>query len=255
MMRFAAQIRTVAIRGARLFLRALRHLWRIRRYMTAVKLANMAFVKLQRCLKREVVFGMPYSVMIEPTNICNTECQLCPTGEGHAGRAKGFMSWDLYRQFIDDCSKWIYTLSLFMWGDPLIAKNIYRMIDYAHKAGIWTGLSSNLHSFHPDRGDAVTMVESGLDELSCSLHGASQATFAIYQPGKDFRKTIDKIKCLIETQKSMGKNTPKVRIIFVVTRLNEHEIPAFKKLAHELKCEYAFSTPSLNMRFLNTASP
>jgi MoaA/NifB/PqqE/SkfB family radical SAM enzyme len=95
------------------------------------------------------------------------------------------------------------------------------------------------------------MVESGLDELSCSLHGASQATFAIYQPGKDFRKTIDKIKCLIETQKSMGKNTPKVRIIFVVTRLNEHEIPAFKKLAHELKCEYAFSTPSLNMRFLN----
>ena len=230
-------------------------LWGNRRYITPLKALNIAAVRLQECLGTEFVLGRPYSAMIEPTNVCNTNCQLCPTGEHRPGRAKGFMTWDLYRRFIDDNSRWLYVLVLYMWGDPLIAKYIYQMINYAHRAGIWTGVSSNLHSFCPESGDAVTMIESGLDELICSLHAASQKTFEIYQPGKSFQSAVAKIRSFVQIRDSLGKKRPKVCAHFVVTRFNEHEIPEFRKLAQELRCECAFSTPSLNVRFLSGREP
>jgi radical SAM protein with 4Fe4S-binding SPASM domain len=98
------------------------------------------------------------------------------------------------------------------------------------------------------------MVESGLDELICSLHGASQQTFEIYQPGKSFRDTVTKIRRLIATRDSLGSCTPKIILNFAVTRFNEHEIPAFKRLARELKCRCSFATASLNVRLLPSNS-
>jgi len=56
--------------------------WRNRRYLTARKLANMALVNVEFLLKREKLLSRPYAMKIESTNICNTKCQLCPTGIG-----------------------------------------------------------------------------------------------------------------------------------------------------------------------------
>jgi len=69
--------------------RGLAHLRRNHRYYTLLKLANMALVNMQFALKTERVFGRPYRMKIESTNICNTHCQLCPTGLNLPGRAKG----------------------------------------------------------------------------------------------------------------------------------------------------------------------
>ena len=182
----------------------------IYRYLTLRKICNIVLVNLQCSLRTETVVGRPYDIRVEPTNICNTSCQLCPTGIGVPGRPKGSMSWDLYKAIIDEGAPWLYRVNLFMWGDPLIAKDIYRMIAYAHQSGIWTHLSSNLHAFHPTQGHDVALVESGLDNLSCSLHGATQSTFEIYQPGKDLRATIQKIEALLRTRERMKVKAPEL---------------------------------------------
>src|SRR5664279_3788332 len=61
------------------------YLWRNRRYLTLLKLSNMALVNIQFALKTVRVWGRPYNMKIESTNICNTHCQLCPTGVGLEG--------------------------------------------------------------------------------------------------------------------------------------------------------------------------
>ena len=43
---------------------------------------------------------------------------------------------------------------------------------------------------------------------------------------------------------------PRSNLHLVVTRVNEHEIPAFSRLAEELSCLPIFSPPSLNLRLL-----
>ncbi len=231
------------------------HVWRNRRYLTALKLANMAAVNLQFVLKTERVVGRPYSMKIESTNICNTKCQLCPTGLGLQGRPKGKMSFEQYAGLIDRLKWHLRDLDLSMWGDPLIVPDIYKMIRYAHDRGVWTYISSNLHAFKiaPRKGEekdqATRLVESGLDLMTCSLHGATQETFQIYQPGKNFGDAVSKVRHIITTRDRLGARTPQVQLNFVVTRHNEHEIEAFQQLADELGCKAVFSTASMNARF------
>ena len=229
---------------------SLRRVWRERDYLTPLKLANIGLVNLQWLLRTEVVVGRPYLLVIEPTNICNTNCQLCPIGQGHSKRLKGVIRWEEFRNLIDRHSRWIHRLNLSMWGEPLVAHGIYRMIQYAHRARVWTCFSTNLHAFRPECGDDEAMVSSGLDGLTCSLHAASQSTYEIYQPGKDFARLLAKIKRLIDTRRRMGSETPRIHLSFVVTRYNEHEMSAFVQLARDLGCEPKFIAPSLNLRFL-----
>lgn len=236
--------------------------WRNRKYITPLKLANMAVVNVEFLFKRERLVGRPYSMKIESTNICNTRCQLCPTGLGLRGRRKGRMAFEQYAALIKQVKHHLFSLDLSMWGDPLVAPDIYKMIGHAHKNGIWTYISSNLHGFKIEHrkqrdgslesiDDATKLIESGLDMLTCSLHGASQETFAIYQPGKDFGDALAKVKHIVETKKKLGSTTPAIQLNFVVTKHNEHEIEPFRAMAEELGCKPIFSTASMNIRFLD----
>lgn len=223
--------------------------WRNLRYVTPLKLMNISLVNIQRLFKTETVVGRPYHVAIEPTNICNANCQLCPLREGDAGRQKGEMGWDRYKSLVDEWGRWVYSLHLYLWGDPLIARDIYAMIQYAHRAGMRTLLATNMHAFHPETGDDIALVESGLDDLTCSVHAASQRTFEIYQPGMNFAGVIAKVRSVVETRGRLKSQTPTIHLNFVVTKFNEHEIPAFEQLARDLGCEPFFIEPSLNLRF------
>ncbi|MEM6393476.1 MAG: radical SAM protein [Planctomycetota bacterium] len=236
--------------------------WRNRRYLTTYKLANMALINAEFLLKRERVIGRPYAMKIEPTNICNTRCQLCPTGQGLKGRRKGRMDFAAFERLFKQVKRHLFELDLSMWGDPLVHNDIYRMINHAHRHGVWTYISSNLHAFRIDprktkdggvekKDDATKLIESGLDMLTCSLHGASQETFAIYQPGKSYEDTLAKVKHIVETRKRLQSSTPVIQLNFVVTRHNEHEIDAFRELAESLDCRPIFSQASMNLRFLD----
>lgn len=240
-----------AAAGAALVSRGFWHVWRNRRYFTVLKLANMAAVNVQMRLRTERVLGRPYRLKIESTNVCNTRCQLCPTGVGLRGRERGVMPLERYRELIDRWRRFLYVLDLSMWGDPLIAPEIYEMVSYAHQRGVWTYLSTNLHGFRPERGDADRLVASGLDMITVSLHGASQETFAAYQPGKDFAATLQKLRALVAARERGGGRRPAIQLNFVVTRKNEHEREAFRRLAADLGCAPLFSAPSLNLRFLD----
>ena len=240
-----------AIRGVDFVARGLWHVWRNRRVLTPTKLINMALVNVQFRLKTERVLGRPYRMKIEPTNICNTRCQLCPTGIGLRGRPRGRMGFDEYRTLIDQMKRYLVAVDLSMWGDPLIVPQIYDMIRYAHRARIWTYISSNLHAFDVDANDAERLVASGLNELTCSLHGATQATFQRYQPGKSLAQVVAKVRHLVDVRRHMGSTTPRIRLNFVVTRCNEHERREFAALAEELGCEPVFSAASMNTRFLD----
>jgi len=241
-------LRRVVLRGLDVAARGAWHLWRNRHYLSAAKLLNMAVVNLEMRLGRERLAGRPYVFKIEPTNLCNTTCRLCPTGLGFAGRPRGKMTLAQFQRIIDRIKSFAYAVDLSNWGDPLIVPDIYAMVSYAHRAGMWTYLSSNLHAFRPDRGDAEAMVRSGLDMLNCSLHGVSQAAYAAYQPGKQIGPILDRIRALVDTKRRLGSFSPVIRLFFVVTRRNEHEIDAFRLLAEQLGAEAVFIPASLNLR-------
>ena len=98
--------------------------WRNRRYITVRKAINSSIVNIEFFFKRERLIGRPYKMKIESTNICNTKCQLCPTGLGLRGRRKGRMETEQFKSLIDQVRWHLFALDLSMWGDPLVAPDI-----------------------------------------------------------------------------------------------------------------------------------
>ena len=240
-----------AFGAANFVARAVHYLWRNHQYLTVPKLANMAAANLCFLLKTQYVPARPYNMKIESTNICNTRCQLCPTGIGLKGRTKGKMDPQRYRDLVERLKWSLLSLDLSMWGDPLIVPEIYDMIRYAHDRRIWTYISSNLHAFKLDGDQAEMLVKSGLDLLTCSLHAASQDAYEQYQPDKRLDEAIEKVRHIVDTRRRLGSPTPAVQLNFVVTRHNEHERKAFATVAEELGCKAIFSPPAMNTRFIS----
>lgn len=224
------------------------YLTRNLKYLSLKKICNMLFINIQYYLKTDRVSGHPYEVTVELTNICNSNCALCPTGQGFSSRPKGLMPFERFKYVIDKIKDFTYTLSISQWGDPLINQDAYRMIEYAHQNKIYTFLSTNMHAFKIE--DAGRLVASGLDEIAVSLHGLSEETYAAYQAGKNLEAVLRKIRAITAEKKRLNCDRPKIVINFVVTRKNENEIKHIEDFSRKLGVDYSLSTASLNLRLV-----
>jgi radical SAM protein with 4Fe4S-binding SPASM domain len=196
------------------------------------RLANYYIAYSQMFMKADKVFGYPTHMTVDVTNICNLRCPLCPTGVGTRGREKGRMPLKTYKEIIDETGKYLISIDLFNWGEPLLNKDVYEMIAYAHARHIVTSVSSNFQHF--SEAAAEQLISSGLDILILSIDGASQESYEKYRVGGNFRKVIDHISLLVKKKRERGSASPYICWQFLVMKHNEHEVETAKKMAEEL---------------------
>lgn len=158
------------------------------------------------------------------------------------------MSFETFRKVIDDARRYLIKVSFADWGEPFLNPEVFRMIKYAEERKILTTASTNLHCFK-DANDLKNLIDSGLSELTISLHGASQKTYEIYQPRKKIDEIIEKIKIINELKKDIGSPKPITSLAFAVTKENQHEIKLFKSIAKNLGCNCEIYPASINIRF------
>ncbi len=219
-----------------------------RRHITLKKLINMAKVRLSLLLKSHEVWGMPYSISIEPTNFCNLQCPLCPVGKNTLGRKKGFMDLESYKRLIDETSPYLFNLLLSVWGEPMLHKDIYGMISYAKKKKIKVTVMTNGHFF--DTEEAVQrLVDSKLDNLLLALDAVDQETLAKYRKNGNYQKIVDGIKSIVKEKKRQNSRYPRLELQFVVMKHNQHQIKDIKKLARQLQVDtFVLKTTIVNTK-------
>jgi radical SAM protein with 4Fe4S-binding SPASM domain len=200
----------------------------LRKTWNVAKVATSYVVS--RITKRPFVWGVPPVLMIEPTNVCNLKCPLCPSGNGSLTRERGFMDFDLYRRVIDDVRGRTHMVLLWNQGESFIHKQFLEMINYAHRAGIYTFVSSNGHFFK----DPDAVIATGLDSLIVSLDGATPETYREYRVGGNFDTVINGMRSLVEAKHRLRSRTPIIHLQFILFKHNEHEIEEVKRLAGEL---------------------
>jgi radical SAM protein with 4Fe4S-binding SPASM domain len=216
--------------------RSLRSWWHHRqpylRYSTWPKLSNFVALKVQRLLGRDVVSGLPYRYIIEPINVCNLHCPLCPTGTGALAQPRGRMALGDFQRIVDSIAPYAYRLDLFNWGEPFLHKDIFAMIRYARSKGIAVRFSTNLNHF--DARMAEEVVASGLDELIVSIDGADQEVYQAYRVGGKLETVLSNLKLLLAARRAAGRSTPLVNVLTVVTKKNEAQVPAIQRLVEDL---------------------
>lgn len=193
-----------------------------KRYLTK-KTGNLIINRLEKNLGRSYLFSYPYTLVIDPTNICNLKCPLCPTWQDIKARPKGKMNLATFSALLDEVGPYLFALTLCNWGEPLLNPELTAMIRYAKKFNIVTGLSTNLN-YLPDE-TAQELAQSGIDIIVISIDGTSQENYAKYRVGGNPAVVSDNIKKLISYRQST-KNFPHLVWQFLVNKYNEAELDA-----------------------------
>ncbi|MBU1937063.1 radical SAM protein [bacterium] len=187
---------------------------------------------LSTLLRRPIVWGLPTSVMIEPTNRCNLHCPLCPSGAGTLTRPHGEMTLSDFKKIIRQLGQQVRRLYLWNQGEPLLNKALPEMIRFAHSQGIYTVTSTN--GILLGRENVSTaLIQAGLDDLIVSIDGLTPETYKIYRVGGELQQVISGMKTLRRLRDEQGARHPRIILQWLPMKHNEHELPDVKIRAAE----------------------
>jgi radical SAM protein with 4Fe4S-binding SPASM domain len=194
-------------------------------------------------LRRSNRPALPKMLIVDPGNLCNLKCPLCPTGAGNLDYPRSFMTLETFQSVLDTVPA-LKALALFNWGEPLLHPEIIRFIELASARGIYTAIHTN---FSLDKSDDYLerLVRSGLSQLTVSLDGASQESFVRYRVGGDYQTVFSNLARVAEIKRKLGRKKPRIIWKFVVNRFNEDEVRQARARARSLGVEFLIEPISL----------
>jgi len=202
------------------------------KYGNMKKLMNFMLAYFEFRRHRVSLHSVPFILNIEPVNICNLRCPLCPTGAGERGRPLDKMSLAEFKELIDMLGDYLYEVNLYDFGEPLLNEDIALMVEYAKKKNIFTCIGTNATLLDDRISEAV--VRSGLDHLSVSIDGLSRETYARYRVGGDFEEVINNLKRVVDWKNRLKSPFPFIEWQFLVFKHNLHEVGRVKEFARNL---------------------
>lgn len=175
---------------------------------------------------------LPIYMDFNTLNRCNVSCKMCPPAIRFDVMGKERDPY--YRLTLDEYKKITEGMRVetahFVgaYAEPLLNKEIFALIKYAKSQGAFTAITTN--------GTVVRhfvdkIIESGLDMMTLSLHGATKKTAESIMQKSNFDAIIDGMLKLKKAKEQANKSKPSVHVNYVVQVENIREMPDFIDLA------------------------
>jgi len=140
------------------------------------------------------------------------------------------MPLEVFKRIVDGLPA-LSTVTLQGLGEPLLAPDLFAMIEHASARGVRMGFNTNATLLH--RGAAERLVDAGLAWLCISVDGATAATYESIRDGASFDRVERNVRDLVAVKRSNGATSPDLSIVFVAMRRNVAELPDMVRLAAE----------------------
>jgi MoaA/NifB/PqqE/SkfB family radical SAM enzyme len=192
--------------------------------------ANLVKAGIDMMLRNERTYALPAAIQIEPCNICNLQCPLCPTGTNQGHRPKGVMSLETFRTILDELGDSLILAVLYGWGEPFLNKDLPRMIRHCTDRNIRTVTSTNGH-FLQTLDEALEVVDAGLSVLIIAIDGSTQEIYDRYRKGGSVKKVKRCVAFIEEAKAKRGSALPYTNLRVVVTRNNCDDLHRLEQFA------------------------
>ena len=184
----------------------------------------------------------PPLVQIEPSSICNFRCVFCfetdktfsSKNSGHMGT----MTLEMFKNIIDEIEGKVQFVTLASRGEPLISKEIDKMIEYT--SGKFLNLKINTNASLLNEKKAHAILSSNVKTLVFSADAADSDLYKKLRVNGNLETTLRNIKLFIDIKK---KHYPENKIITRVSGVKfskEQNFESMKKLWGELVDQIAF---------------
>ncbi len=121
---------------------------------------------------KSIFKSSPFFMHIAPTRRCNLGCDYCYQYDN----ASNEMSFDSFKEIIDNNYKLGLGIVAFTGGEPLIWKHLDEAIDYCNEKNIFTQLTTNGTLLRRDRLDRLK--KAGLDYLMVSIDAVKKKPYS-----------------------------------------------------------------------------
>ena len=189
-----------------------------------------AYAFLDPQLRESVATESPRVVFIEVTNHCNLLCETCPRTFTSYEEPQT-LSWENFLRIAEQFPK-MERAVLHGIGEPLINRNLPQMIAHLKQRGVTTLFNTNATLLNEEWGRKL--IESGLDEMRCSIDGAKTETYAKIRGAPLLHKIVGNLAKFSELQQKMNAAKPKASIWMTGMRENIEELPDLIRLAHRM---------------------
>ncbi len=171
----------------------------------------------------------PIQLDIELNASCNLKCPMCPIS-AESPKGKGPQTWfsfDLYKRIVDYAyQQGTRALKLNYVNEPLIRKDLVNFISYAKKVGM-VDIYLSTNGVLLTEKFSHELIESGLTRIQISIDATSKEVYDKMRPGGDFDKVISNLSKFLDLRAKLKRATPLVRVNFVKTEINEHQLDEF----------------------------
>lgn len=171
--------------------------------------------------------SLPRSIYIEPTSRCNEFCQQCPRTLLSREEDRD-LTFDEFRLIVDQFPI-LDRVVLHGLGEPLLNKELPRMIRYLKERGTYVLFNSNGIALTTKKGQAL--IDAGLDEYRLSMDGATREMYARVRGVDAFDKIWRNVAAFITMQRQQNARKPAVSLWFTAMRENLQELPGLIDLA------------------------
>ena len=180
--------------------------------------------------KTEHGLKLPTALYIETTNRCNLRCKGCILYKGSWEPDRDMSLQDLVT--ITDQLPGLERATLHGVGEPLLNKDLCRMIAHLKKRNVFVLFNSNGILLDEKRQNAI--IDSGLDELRISLDAASPEGYEVIRNSNKFNQIVQNLRTFLKLQKKRRAVRPRLSIWFLGTKDNITELPGLLRLAADI---------------------
>jgi radical SAM protein with 4Fe4S-binding SPASM domain len=169
----------------------------------------------------------PVCLYLETTNRCNLLCTTCPrTYEELEPPAD--MSWQLFCSIVDQIPN-LSRAVLHGVGEPMLVKNLPRMVRYLKDRGTYVLFNTNGTVLNERNGRAL--IEAGLDELRISFDAANAESYKAIRGKNYFNRILRNVRAFRDLQEREGCSRPRLSAWLTGLRETVEQLPEFVRVA------------------------
>jgi hypothetical protein len=170
--------------------------------------------------------SLPSRLYIECTAACNISCfQACCAPETGITRTRqaGMLDWDLFTRVVDEAGASLVRIDFFNYGEAFLHKRAVEMCEYIKTKfpHIYLYTSTNGLALNEDK--ARRLVHSGIDEVTFSIDGASQETYARYRQRGKLDLAIANLRAMANEKAQSGRDVPQLNWRYILFKWNDSD--------------------------------
>src|SRR3954469_6296546 len=183
--------------------------------------------------------ALPKRMYIECTAACNISCtQACCAPETGITRTRqaGMLDFNLFTRVMDEAGPSLGRIDFFNYGEAFLHKRAVDMCEYIKSRFPHIYLYTSTNGLALSEEQARRLVRSGIDEVTFSIDGATQASYEQYRQRGKLEIAFRNLRAMVDEKRRTARDLPYLNWRYILFKWNDsdEEMRLARELAQDI---------------------